>query len=469
MEPSPEADAATRTASAGAAVPGEPGGTTASAAGVATGGIAASGAEVVAPRLVRPRACVATGVSAGLAVHLGWPVWIVRAAFVVLVFAGGAGLLLYVWLWALTPWEPAGADESSHPTRRAPVAWLLVVVAAASLVTAWVMSGRVESGGAGLEAWLAAVLTGIGLAAASGAWATFIDRPDPERGPRGELTIRIVATALLAITVIALVVGPNAAEHPQPVFVAALAGVLGIALVYAPTLITGWRDLSEERTKRIREEQRSEIAAHLHDSVLQTLALIQNRAGATSEVARIARAQERELRDWLFAGDAPADSDLGTDLRDFAAALEIDYPVTFDVVVVGEMRERASGELAAAVREAMLNAARHAGGEVSVYVESTPEAVEVFVRDRGPGFALADVPGDRLGVRESIIGRMRRAGGSAEVRPGGGGRHRGAAAVPRRGGEPWLTAGTRARATGGTMTGASASSWSTTTRSSGRA
>ncbi|HEY6799429.1 MAG TPA: ATP-binding protein, partial [Agromyces sp.] len=284
-----------------------------------------------------------------------------------------------------------------------------------------VMSGQVEPGGAGLEAWLATVLTGIGLAAASGAWATFIDRPDPERGPRGELTIRIVATALLAITVIALVVGPNAEEHPQPVFVAALAGVLGIALVYTPTLVTRWRDLTEERTKRIREEQRSEIAAHLHDSVLQTLALIQNRAGATTEVARIARAQERELRDWLYAGDAPADSDLGTDLRDFAAALEIDYPVTLDVVVVGETRERGSGELAAAAREAMLNAARHAGGEVSVYIESTPEAVEVFVRDRGRGFALADVPGDRLGVRESIIGRMRRAGGSAEVRSGGGG------------------------------------------------
>jgi signal transduction histidine kinase len=231
----------------------------------------------------------------------------------------------------------------------------------------------------------------------------------------------VVATALLVVTALALVLGPNAYWYPVPTFVAALAAVAGIALVYAPTLIAQWRDLTAERTKRIREEQRSEIAAHLHDSVLQTLALIQNRAGATSEVARIARAQERELRDWLFAGDTPADSDLGTDLRDFGAALEIDYPVTVDVVVVGEMRERASGELAAAAREAMLNAARHAGGEVSVYVESNSEAVEVFVRDRGPGFALAEVPGDRLGVRESIIGRMRRAGGSGVVRAGAGG------------------------------------------------
>ena len=370
------------------------------------------------PRMTRPRDCVATGVAAGLADHLGWPPAAVRGGFIGLSLVAGAGLLLYLWLWALTPWE----HGTARPTRSAPVAWLLVVASGLSLGFAWLAPGRVVDGGAdGLEAWFGAVLVGVGLAVASGAWATFIDRPEPARGPRAELTVRLVVTGLLAITAVVLLTGANARWYPIPTFVAALAAVLGIGLVYAPTLIAQWRDLTEERTKRIREEQRSEIAAHLHDSVLQTLALIQNRAGATSEVARIARAQERELRDWLFEGDAPADSDLGTDLRDFAAALEIDHAVTVDVVVVGESRERASGELAAAAREAMLNAARHAGGEVSVYVESTPEAAEVFVRDRGPGFALDDVPGDRLGVRESIIGRMRRAGGAASVRPGAGG------------------------------------------------
>ena len=375
------------------------------------------------PLLTRPRDCVATGVAAGLAAHLGWPVGIVRAAFVALTFVAGAGLLLYVWLWAFTPWSPATeAAPAARPRRGAPVAWLLVGASAAGLVAAWIMSWSLASGeGTAWTWWFWATLAGIGLAVASGAWSTFIDRSDPERGPRSELAVRATATALLGVTAFALVFGQLARLAPVPVFAAALAAVLGIALVYAPTLIAQWRDLTAERTKRIREEQRSEIAAHLHDSVLQTLALIQNRAGATSEVARIARAQERELRDWLYAGDAPGESDLGTDLRDFAAALEIDFPVTVDVVVVGESRELASGELAAAVREAMLNAARHAGGEVSVYVESRPDAVEVFVRDRGPGFTLADVPGDRLGVRESIIGRMRRAGGSATVRPGAGG------------------------------------------------
>jgi signal transduction histidine kinase len=163
------------------------------------------------------------------------------------------------------------------------------------------------------------------------------------------------------------------------------------------------------------------MAAHLHDSVLQTLALIQNRAGASSEVARIARAQERELRDWLYAGASATERDLAAELREFAARLELDHPVRIEVVVVGETTELATGELAAAAREAMLNAARHAGGEVSVYLESSAASVDVFIRDRGSGFTLDDVPEDRLGVRESILGRMRRAGGSARVRPGAGG------------------------------------------------
>ncbi len=167
------------------------------------------------------------------------------------------------------------------------------------------------------------------------------------------------------------------------------------------------------------------MAAHLHDSVLQTLALIQHRAGASSEVARLARAQERELRSWLFDGDAAADSDVVTDLRDYAAALELDFPVHIEVVSAGASDERASGEVAAAAREAMLNAARHAGGEVSVYIEGSASSIDVYIRDRGPGFDPADALADRLGVRESIVGRMRRAGGSATVRPGARRRHGG--------------------------------------------
>jgi signal transduction histidine kinase len=194
----------------------------------------------------------------------------------------------------------------------------------------------------------------------------------------------------------------------------------GVAVLAGPWALRLWKELIAERTARVREEQRAEIAAHLHDSVLQTLALIQTRAGASSEVARIARAQERELREWLYAGSGTADSDLATELRDFAAALELDFAVRIEVVTVGETPERSGGEIAAAAREAMLNAARHAGGEVSVYIEGAPAVVDVFVRDRGPGFTIERVPEDRLGVRESILGRMRRAGGTATVGPGAG-------------------------------------------------
>jgi Signal transduction histidine kinase len=204
--------------------------------------------------------------------------------------------------------------------------------------------------------------------------------------------------------------------EPWLFFIGTLVSTIAIGVVLSSTLVQKWRELSGERVRRIREEQRAEMAAHLHDSVLQTLALIQNRAGASSEAARLARAQERELRAWLYDGDQPADSDLPTDLRDYAGALELDYPVRIDVVSAGLSTERASGELAAAAREAILNAARHAGGEVSVYIEGSASGVDVYVRDRGAGFDPAGVPDDRLGIRQSIIGRMRRAGGSATVR-----------------------------------------------------
>lgn len=364
---------------------------------------------------------MATGVSAGLARHLGWPVSVVRAIFVLLTLASGLGILLYVWCWAFVPFD-AATSETDTITRSAPVGWGLVVLAALAAGVALLQSRN----GYYVDDWAAAqlvpaLLAAIGLAVAASFWVTFVDRVDPERGRRTEKLVRTAATVVLGVLVLAVLFGPLAARGSATAMLLALLLLLGIALVFAPVLLRLWRELGAERTRRVREEQRSEIAAHLHDSVLQTLALIQNRAGASSEVARIARAQERELRSWLFEADTPADSDLATDLRDWAAALELDYPVRVDVVDVGESGERASGEIAAAAREAMLNAARHAGGEVSVYIEGTARAVEVFIRDRGPGFEVADIAADRLGVRESIIGRMRRAGGSAMVRAGAGG------------------------------------------------
>lgn len=354
------------------------------------------------PPLVRDRDCVVAGVSAGLARHLGAPLWTIRALFIALSLCGGAGLLLYAWCWVFMPW----AEGDGTPTRRMPVAWMLLVAAlvgALAVLSLWIDGAAGDY--AAVVVWsTTAFATGAGL------WATLIDRADTARGPRHAMIVRVLAVVLLAGVFAQLLLRPVGGVA------LVLLPLAGLLAVLSSTFVHRWRELAGERVRRIREEQRSEMAAHLHDSVLQTLALIQNRAGASSEAARLARAQERELRAWLYDGDAPADSDLPTDLRDYAGALELDYPVRIDVVSAGLSAERASGGLAAAAREAMLNAARHAGGEISVYLEGSVAGVDVFIRDRGSGFTLDDVPSDRLGVRESIIGRMRRSGGAGSVR-----------------------------------------------------
>ncbi|WP_203137376.1 ATP-binding protein [Microbacterium sp. JZ31] len=372
-----------------------------------------------APPLLRPRDTVLSGVGEGLARHLDWPVGIVRTLFVAATAFWGVGAVLYLWLWVLTPAEPVPV----RGTRRTPVAVLLLGTAAVLLLLS---IGRYHNGTG--RAWLPPatlipIYLAIGLALLAGVWSALVDRRDPSRGERHDVAARIAAT-VLALAAVPLFL--DAADNGRENFwflmlVSALGAMVCAALVWTPTLVSRYRELQTARVTAIRDEHRAEMAAHLHDSVLQTLALIQNRAGASSEAGRLARAQERELRAWLYDGDTPADSDLATDLRDYGSALELDYEVVMTVVSAGTSTERASGEVAAAAREAMLNAARHAGGEVSVYIEGSPGSVDVYVRDRGPGFDPQAVPADRLGVRESIIGRLRRIGGSATVAPGAGG------------------------------------------------
>ncbi|MEO8907123.1 MAG: PspC domain-containing protein, partial [Microbacteriaceae bacterium] len=399
--------------------------------------------------LERPRDCVLGGVCEGLARHFDVSTLSMRWLAVGLALCGGAGVLLYLWLWALVPLEPAdtvrgSTDSTRRPTvpdsrgrtaagfgraygraygsasgavhRRVPVAWLLLVgaVVGAGFVlslTRWDANNPV--------ALTAAALWMIAFAAGAVAWEQFVDVRGAAR-PRSASIVRIVAGVLLiGVALLQLMVSGS---HPVLELLLVVVTLLaGLVVLLGPWGLRLWQEVIAERTKRVREEQRAEIAAHLHDSVLQTLALIQNRAGASSEVARLARAQERELREWLYAGAGAPEGDLGAELRDFAAALELEYPVHIEVITVGESVESSHGEVAAAAREAMLNAARHAGGDVSVYLEGSASALDVFVRDRGAGFDLAAVPADRLGVRESIVGRMRRAGGRATVTLGVGG------------------------------------------------
>jgi signal transduction histidine kinase len=178
-----------------------------------------------------------------------------------------------------------------------------------------------------------------------------------------------------------------------------------------------WGDLRAEQAQRIRETERADIAAHLHDSVLQTLALIQRKSDDPAEVTRLARAQERELRGWLYAGPVGSQASLASAVTEVAHEVEDLHGIPIELVVTGDRTlDVPATVLVRALREALLNAVRHGGPPVSVYVEVGSEVVEAFVRDHGPGFDLDDVPRDRLGVRESILGRMSRHGGSAALR-----------------------------------------------------
>jgi signal transduction histidine kinase len=211
----------------------------------------------------------------------------------------------------------------------------------------------------------------------------------------------------------------------RDVLLALLAAVVVLSVIFAPWVVRLVRSLTQERAQRIRSQERAEMAAHLHDSVLQTLAMVQRSAGDPNEVAAIARRQERELRAWLAGRPAPGQAArLAAALEAAAADVEERYGVPVEVVVVGDRDLDGNHEaIVAAAREAMTNAAKFGGGStVDVYAESDPGRTQVFVRDRGPGFDPAAVQGDRRGVRDSIVGRMQRHGGRARVAnaPGGG-------------------------------------------------
>jgi len=211
----------------------------------------------------------------------------------------------------------------------------------------------------------------------------------------------------------------------RDVTLAVLVVVTALTLILAPWWLRLTRGLTEERAERIRTQERAELAAHLHDSVLQTLALMQKRAADPREVAALARRQERELRAWLNAGSRrERGASLAAALEAAVAEIEDAHGVPVELVAVGDrtLDERAEA-LVAATREAVLNAVKFAPtAAISVYAEVQDGRAEVFVRDRGPGFDLDAVPPDRRGLRESVLGRMERHGGRAAIhtRPGEG-------------------------------------------------
>ncbi|MFL6138389.1 MAG: PspC domain-containing protein [Frankiaceae bacterium] len=243
---------------------------------------------------------------------------------------------------------------------------------------------------------------------------------------RGGLARVALGFALVAAGVAGFLAANNALRQAQHGLLAIVAVVAGLVLVTGPWWLRMAGALAAERRERIRTQERAELAARIHDSVLHTLALIQRSADDPREVARLARSQERDLRTWLYRlpGTATPDDRLGAAVEQAAGEVEDSYAIPIEVVVVGDaaLDDRLRG-LVLAAREAMVNAAKSSGAaSVSVYVEVEDEAVRAYVRDRGNGFDLAAVGPDRYGIKESIVGRMARHGGTAEIRtaPGAG-------------------------------------------------
>ncbi|MGN8129059.1 ATP-binding protein [Paenarthrobacter sp. 22069] len=424
------------------------------------------------PPLARSSDRVIAGVCSGLAVHLGWPVKNVRLAMVLASFAGGAGLLFYAWLWIMVP----TADEAARRNARRPASPIAPAVSQPGQVPAQAImsdggtsagpagsvpagtAGTHGTGGTGGAPWFKVrgmrygkeILLGSGLLLVAGimiaqmlgvdvslgtlipaaavlggasiAWmqldetrrAGLVDKTKADQaGGWGRLAAGL---ALVVAGVLVMVSGSGSWEQTWLALLASVAVLGGVVLVLLPWALKFWRDLEAERAGRIRETERAEIAAHLHDSVLQTLALIQRRAGNEHDVVRLARAQERELRGWLFQDPGRESGQLSDRIKAVAAEVEDLLGNAVEVVSVGDATMTEAHEaLVQASREAMVNASRHGGGTVSVYLEASDGQAEVFIKDRGPGFELGDVPADRLGVRESIIGRMKRHGGSAAI------------------------------------------------------
>jgi signal transduction histidine kinase len=226
-----------------------------------------------------------------------------------------------------------------------------------------------------------------------------------------------IGIALVIAAGFAFLQATGALGAARDVVLALIAAVVVLGVIFAPWVVRLLRSLTEERSERIRSQERAEMAAHLHDSVLQTLALVQ-RSDDPQQVAALARRQERELRAWLAGRPAPGQAArLAAALEAAAAEVEDNHGVPVEVVVVGDRElDPAVEAVVAAAREAMTNAAKFGGrSTVDVYAECTADALQVFVRDRGPGFDPAAVPADRRGVRESIVGRMERHGGRARI------------------------------------------------------
>jgi len=385
------------------------------------------------------------GVCTGLARHLGWPLMVVRIAFVALATFQFIGVIAYGALWLLLPPDStekapglesasrAGLRDQSKPKRR--IDWgMLLALIALGVGLLWIM----QNTGLGISSQLfwpvAFACAGAALvwrqadseqqkrwrAEAGGrAWLA----PFVARGGWPALVRVIVGLGLVGAAFGIVIAQQGQISHLPEVMAMTMLALTGLAIVLAPWLHRSRSALNQARAEKVRADARADMAAHLHDSVLQTLAMIQRQAEDPKAVQQLARRQERELRNWLY-DDELHEATLKAALTAAAAEVEDERGVPVELVTVGDCDTSDPIQaLVRAAREAMVNAAKHSGADkIDVYAEVDEDSVEVFVRDRGNGFDAHAVAEDRMGVKGSIIDRMARHGGTATIRsaPGDG-------------------------------------------------
>jgi signal transduction histidine kinase/phage shock protein PspC (stress-responsive transcriptional regulator) len=385
------------------------------------------------------------GVCTGLARHLGWPVTVIRIGFVALMIVKFSGVIAYGALWLLLPPESAtkppglesatraGMRDRTRPAHRMDWGMLAALVALGSGLL-WIA----QTSGLGISQQL---FWPVAFACAGAALVWRQADTARQKQWKAEAGGRVwlapfvarggwpaVLRVILGLGLVGAAFGLVVAEHGNlqqlpEVMAMTLLALAGLAIVLAPWLHRSRTALNIARAEKVRADARADMAAHLHDSVLQTLALIQRQADDPKAVQQLARRQERELRTWLY-GDAISELTLKAALTAAAAEVEDERGVPVELVVVGDCPASDPVQaLVRAAREAMVNAAKHsAADKIDVFAEIDDDTVEVFVRDRGRGFDLTGVGEDRMGVKGSIIDRMNRHGGTAQIRstPGDG-------------------------------------------------
>lgn len=367
------------------------------------------------------------GVATGVAEHFGVPVLYVRLAFIVATWLHGMGVIAYLLLWRFLPLQrPDLAPGLESATRRGlrtrsrPGTTEIAQTIALGAVGVGVLL-LIQSTGRGIGGNLFGPLL-VGVVGLAVIWRQYDDVAWGRwmRETRGwALASRLAAGGVLVVLAALFFLTQEGGWGAALDLAAALViALLGVLLILGPWVVRLLGDLSQERRERVRSQERADVAAHLHDSVLQTLALLQKNAGDSAAVATLARRQERELRAWLYGDDEQPGDSLVAALRAIAADVEDTHHVPVEVIAVGDTPlDPDTTALARAAREAVVNAAKHAHVDrIDVYAECGGTAAEVFVRDRGVGFDPDAIADDRMGVRGSIVDRLERHGGTASVR-----------------------------------------------------